>query len=78
MATIGTITQLPKHFFLDAATLAGDGKQALTEQTDPAAGDQEEEAGADVTQNRQARAHAFIGPHSALTQPILMCLQQHR
>lgn len=56
MATVGTITQLPKQFFLDAATLAGDGKQALSEPTDPTAGDQEEEANAaDVTQNRQAR-----------------------
>lgn len=77
MATIGTITQLSKQFFREAATLAGDGKQALIEQTDPAAGDQEEEAGADVVQDRQARRHPF-GRYSAQTQPMLMCLQQHR
>lgn len=78
MATIGTITQLPKQFFLDAATLAGDGKQALSEQTGPTAGDQEEEAAADVAQNRQARAHALMVRHSAQSHPILMCLQRPR
>ena len=56
MATIGTITQLPKDFFSSAATLAGDGNQklALTEQTDAGTNDQEAEAAADITPDRQA------------------------
>lgn len=56
MATIGIITQLPKDFFLSAATLSGDGNQklALTERTDAGTSDQEAEAAVDVTQDRQA------------------------
>lgn len=58
MATLGTITQLPKEFFLSAATLAGDGnqKQALAEQRDVFIGDQQpEQAAAGDTRDRQAR-----------------------
>ena len=62
MATIGTITQLPQDFFLSAATLAGDGNQkiVLTEQNDAGTSDQEAEAAADVTQDRQAHIQALL------------------
>ena len=62
MATIGTITQLPEEFFLTAATLAGDGNQkpALTEQTNAGTSDQEAEAAADATQDRQAQTQALL------------------
>ena len=57
MATLGTITQLPKDFFLSAATLAGDGnqKQALAEPCEVTVADQQpEQAAADHTCDRQA------------------------
>ena len=56
MATLGTITQLPKEFFLSAATLAGDGnqKQALAEPCAVSDADQQpEQAAADDTCDRQ-------------------------
>lgn len=62
MATIGTITQLPKDFFLSAATLAGDGNQklVLTEHTDADTSDQEAEAAAGVTQSRCAPTQVLL------------------
>ena len=62
MATIGTITQLPKDFFLSAATLAGDGNQklVLTEQTDAGTSDQQAETAAVVTRDRQAQRQALL------------------
>lgn len=63
MATLGTITQLPKEFFLSAATLAGDGnqKQDLAEQPAAIIGDQQpEQAAANETRDRQAH-ESFMG-----------------
>ena len=57
MASLGTITQLPKDFFLTAATLAGDGQRnhASAEQPEVDTGDQEAgQSASQATQERQA------------------------
>ncbi|KAL3146340.1 hypothetical protein ABBQ32_003031 [Trebouxia sp. C0010 RCD-2024] len=65
MATLGTITQLPKEFFLSAATLAGDGnqKQDLAEQPAAIIGDQQpEQAAANETRDSADSQAGESGP----------------